>query len=89
MSYNYFRKTTDAGICVALLTGKEEATMNHNNAWYFDRAEKRIGPISNETLERMLTAGEIDPRQVVWQQTPEQKFYVRAEQALATPAEIH
>ena len=63
--------------------------MSHNNTWYLDCDEKRIGPISNETLEAMLRAGEIDPRQVVWQQTPERKFYVRAERALATPAEMH
>jgi hypothetical protein len=60
--------------------------MTHDNIWYFDRGEERIGPISNETLERMLKAGEMDPRQVVWQQSPETKVYVRAKEALGNLA---
>jgi hypothetical protein len=61
--------------------------MIHDDVWYLDREEKRIGPISNGALKAMLKAGEIDPRQIVWQQTPDSKFYVRAEHAMATPAE--
>jgi hypothetical protein len=61
--------------------------MNQNTAWFFDQGDERVGPVSLESLREMLNAGTIHPQQIVWDETPERRVYLRANHAVGA-AEI-
>jgi GYF domain 2 len=46
--------------------------------WFYKQNGERVGPISQLELRELVTSGQIQPRQAVWQQTTQDLFFVCA-----------
>jgi hypothetical protein len=46
--------------------------------WYYRRDGQQVGPVSRQELEGLLVAGQLQPRQPVWQRGPHGMLFVPA-----------
>ncbi len=53
----------------------------HNGSsegWYYKQNGTNVGPVSRLQLRKLVTTGQVQPRQTVWQQGTEDQFIVWA-----------
>jgi hypothetical protein len=53
----------------------------HNGSsegWFYKQNGKKLGPVSRLQLRELVTTGQVQPRQTVWQQGTEDQFIVWA-----------
>lgn len=49
-----------------------------SEGWFYKRDGESVGPVSRLQLKELVTSGQVQPRQAVWQQSTEDQFIVWA-----------
>jgi hypothetical protein len=51
---------------------------SYGEGWYYKENGERFGPVSLLQLRELVASGQIQPRQAVWKQNAQDKFFVCA-----------